>query len=119
MERGRCKTCRREIAWVKFRDGKAMPLDPEPSATGNVYRGTDGRWRVATKADAQQLASTLTPLYAAHFVTCPQADQHRRHAAKRQPKLKQVEVVQLQLGVTRTVTAEVVSNRRELTRGRK
>ena len=94
MERGRCKTCRREIAWVKFRDGKAMPLDPEPSATGNVYRGTDGRWRVATKADAAELSRGLTPLYVAHFVTCPQASQHRRHAAKAKPVTRVVEVVE-------------------------
>jgi hypothetical protein len=110
MERGRCKTCRREIVWVRFSSGKAMPLDPDPSADGNVYQGSDGRWRAAGKADADAIRRALTPLYLAHFVTCPQAAQHRRHAAKAAPLIKTVEVIAIADGSSRQLALGMRAN---------
>ena len=82
MERGRCKSCRREILWVVMMGGSRMPLDPEPTPDGNVYQDTDLRWRVAGNAAA---AAKHDPTYQTHFRTCPQAAQHRQPRARKAP----------------------------------
>ncbi len=91
MRRGKCKSCRATVLWVKMASGADMPLDPEPVAHGNVYqverRGqqlsaypsfeqSDAlRWRAVSKT---QPAPDGAQLYTSHFVTCPRAAEHRK-----------------------------------------
>lgn len=55
----RCKSCNREIVWIKMKSGKAMPCDPDKV----VVVTEDGE--------------TVTG-YTSHFATCPNANMHRR-----------------------------------------
>ncbi len=115
MERGRCKTCRREMLWVMMESGTRMPLDPEPTADGNVHRGSKGRWRALTQAELQS-GSMQGPFYLPHFKTCPQAAQHRRHAEKRRPVAKVVEVIEVADGTVRQLTLGGIGEPRGRTR---
>jgi hypothetical protein len=71
-----CRSCKAEIRWAKTEAGKAMPLDPTPTADGNVII-VGGIARVLAKG-------TLVPLgtdrYMAHWATCPTSYEHRRVA---------------------------------------
>jgi hypothetical protein len=72
MALARCRSCNREIDWVKTRNGKNMPIDIGQRLGGNVVIGEDG------------VASVTTPHpdlmgYVSHFTTCPDADEHRRN----------------------------------------
>jgi hypothetical protein len=73
-----CRTCSMAIRWVKLPSGKLMPVDAEPDPRGTVAIHSDGvRAAVLTKEEREDLPPD-TPLYLSHFVTCPQAEQHRR-----------------------------------------
>jgi len=68
----KCKTCGKRIVWSRTIHDKPIPLDPEPVYGGNVVLEAFGALArvVAPQADTKR--------YQAHFVTCPQADKHRR-----------------------------------------
>lgn len=51
-----------------------MPLDAEPRPDGNIYIEGDK----AHVYPAGSLFPAPGPLHLSHFVTCPNADQHRR-----------------------------------------
>lgn len=73
-----CRSCGAPILWATTAAGKSMPLDPEPAENGNVEAVADahGRWSVvAVHAQPPVFGG---PLYLAHFVTCPNAAEHRR-----------------------------------------
>lgn len=63
----RCRSCGAEIRWAKSEQGKAMPLDAEPEKriVLDEVEGRDPIGRVVT-------------VYTSHFVTCPNAAQHRK-----------------------------------------
>ena len=68
----RCRSCNREIDWIKTVNGKNMPLDIGMVHGGNVVIGDDG------------LAHVITPdptvrTFVSHFTTCPNATDHRKH----------------------------------------
>jgi hypothetical protein len=73
-----CRSCRAPIRWVETERGRRMPLDLAP------YTGDDPRGLfVLREAGRLALAATpamaeLEPVYRTHFVTCPNAKQHRR-----------------------------------------
>lgn len=69
----RCRSCAAEITWVKTTAGKMIPLDVEPVDQGNIVL-VDGRAVVTGQAT---LLGDEGPRYVAHFVTCPDADEHR------------------------------------------
>lgn len=66
--------------WAISAAGKNIPLDPEPNVNGNLIRvsSTDGGQIVfkafAYKPDLHEGSKR----YLSHFVTCPNAAQHRR-----------------------------------------
>jgi hypothetical protein len=66
--------------WAKTSGGKNMPLDPEPVSDGNIVRGAfieAGRAVfTATPYNAEHHAGHKR--YRSHFVTCPNAAEHRR-----------------------------------------
>lgn len=71
-----CRSCNAEIIWAVTDSGKRMPLDAEPAE-----RPT-GLFTLDTSCDPPHATSAAhQPVYLSHFVTCPNADQHRRAAA--------------------------------------
>jgi hypothetical protein len=69
----RCRSCNAEIIWAVTDSGKRMPLDAEPAE-----RPT-GLFRLDTSCDPPHASSAAgEPVYLSHFVTCPNAAQHRR-----------------------------------------
>jgi hypothetical protein len=70
-----CKSCGAEVLWARTRKGRRMPLDAEPSPDGNI-RLADG---VAEVVGEDQRGGN-EDLFLSHFVTCPQAAQHRSRA---------------------------------------
>jgi hypothetical protein len=75
MNLGRCKSCQRQVRWVKTAEGRNMPLDVSPSPDGSIMVLADGRSRVVPVAERAQC---VAPLFKAHFATCPNAASHRR-----------------------------------------
>lgn len=67
-----CRSCSAPIVWAKTANGKAMPLDAEPTAMGNVT--LDGGVIRLSTADY----NALGPRYTSHFATCPNAKGHRK-----------------------------------------
>ncbi len=67
--RGRCKTCDAEIVWAKTEKGRPIPLDREPEL----------RYVREGESDIVILRST----YQTHFVTCPDAKEHRKREKAR------------------------------------
>jgi hypothetical protein len=76
-----CSSCLAPIRWVLTLGDKRMPLDVDPHPDGNVVIITtpegDVRGRVLT---GEHLPAQDTA-YRAHFVTCPNAADHRRRRA--------------------------------------
>lgn len=68
------KTCRAEILWAFSPSGIKIPLDPKP----------EYRWiPIGTTADRFKLVKT----WQTHFVTCPDAKEHRQQRATRRDNL--------------------------------
>mgnify|MGYP000211004546 CR=1 FL=1 len=69
-----CRSCGAQIVWATTGHGKAMPLDAEPAADGNVRldRG------VAVVLGDLERTAHAGPLYRSHHSTCPQAKDWRR-----------------------------------------
>jgi len=74
-----CSTCHAEIEWAKFAKSlRPVPLDRGLWPNGNlevVSRHQDGTPLVAVVPIAERDG---LPLRRAHFVSCPDADRHRR-----------------------------------------
>lgn len=64
----RCRSCEAEIKWITMASGKAMPVDVPGEKRVVVFMGVDG-------VEAGRVVDT----YTSHFVTCPDADKHRRN----------------------------------------
>lgn len=78
-----CSSCGARIRWAKTSAGKRMPLDAEPSGSGNVLLGWIGGEEVAIvlgndRADERAAAQIDGRAYLSHFATCPNASAHRR-----------------------------------------
>lgn len=81
----KCQRCPAQVVWVKTEARhKSMPLDPEPSPSGNVILVPvpQSRHVVARVLPAGQEPAEGEPAYLSHFVTCragrPRAGQVRR-----------------------------------------
>jgi len=72
---GVCKSCGAAIRWADTVAGSAIPLDPDPSATGNL---------AIVNGKASHVGKGLFderhegPRYISHFSTCPNAAMHRK-----------------------------------------
>lgn len=62
------------MRWARTVHDKPIPLDPEPHPYGNL----DLRDGIAHYLADDEAAAHEGPLYLAHFVTCPNAAQHRK-----------------------------------------
>lgn len=61
------------MIWARSCTGKLIPLDVEPVVDGNVVLQT-----VSGELEAVVDPLGDPPRYKSHFVTCPNAKQHRR-----------------------------------------
>lgn len=74
-----CRSCGAPIRWTKTPQGRSMPLDIDPHPDGNVLvRAGDGTSdaiaTVLPKDAVERLrAEGRTPLFRAHFSSCPEA----------------------------------------------
>ena len=68
----KCRTCDAWIVWARTEGNKRIPLDPEPVLNGNIVLEAEGSIArvVPPRPDVKR--------YNSHFVTCPNAAQHRR-----------------------------------------
>ena len=72
-----CKSCGAGIIWAKTIKGATIPLDAEPTKTGNIVI-EDGNALVYNNPDAIAPRLRSEPRYVSHFATCPNADEHRK-----------------------------------------
>lgn len=76
-----CSSCKARIRWAVTQTGRRIPLDPDPTARGNVRlepAAPAGVAQTAIVIPADQRARYAGQLYLSHFATCPYADQHRK-----------------------------------------
>ena len=72
--KNRCKRCRQEIRWVRFKKtGKMGPVDPIPDANGNIVVDELGFARVIKIEEAVVHGSK----YIIHMATCPKERKNR------------------------------------------
>lgn len=81
----RCKSCGREIVWIKMSSGKAMPCDAAPiSYSENMHPNAKGNNILTLVTEKGTIVRTVFDPsgdkvgYTSHFATCPNANQHRR-----------------------------------------
>jgi hypothetical protein len=74
-----CKSCGASIIWALTQNGKRIPLDAEPAERPS------GLFRLEGSATGSMppiaISAAGEPVYLSHFVTCPNADQHRKPRA--------------------------------------
>lgn len=68
-----CRSCSAPIDWALTAKGNRMPLDPGLNAHGNVLVDEAGVARVVPAGQGDRVA---------HFVTCPNANAHRKRARR-------------------------------------
>ena len=77
-----CRSCQRPIVWARTSTGKNMPIDPNPAPDGNLEMestGTEnGRIVIVVRPYKPRRDADDVKRYRSHFVTCPDAAQHRR-----------------------------------------
>lgn len=76
MTASTCRSCGAPVVWVRTEAGRPMPLDPEPTPTGNVIYTDEADRRVKVVGTADDLFAT--DRYVSHFATCPHAEEHRQ-----------------------------------------
>jgi len=69
-----CSSCGAEIRWEKTVRGKPIPLDPEPVKDAHLFIREDG----LVADDRMHPTEKNEPRFVTHFVTCPNAVQHRK-----------------------------------------
>ena len=69
-----CRSCGEAIIWAKSKNGKAMPIDAEPTVAGK-FMLHEGK---PDEIDAFYDPRYAGDRYTCHFETCANADQHRR-----------------------------------------
>ena len=71
----KCRSCGAAIFWARTPNGKAIPLDAEPTEDGNVVVN-GGQALVFTKGSPTVADGTVK--YTCHFQTCKDAAKHRK-----------------------------------------
>lgn len=69
----RCKSCRADIEWVTTTNGSPIPLDVGIAENGNIVVSRDLLGDKVAVVVAPGQGDRLS-----HFVTCPNAKEHRR-----------------------------------------
>lgn len=82
-EPSECRSCKAKIVWTMTTRDKRMPCDFDPVDDGTFYlfRQPDKILAVNHKMKgplAEKARGRSQKLYASHFSTCPNANDHRR-----------------------------------------
>ena len=77
MKLANCRSCHASIIWAKTHAGKAMPVDAEPVANGNIALGIGDPPLLSVNPPD----FVKGPRYVSHFVTCKFAVRHRKAIA--------------------------------------
>lgn len=79
-----CRGCRAPIRWEKTKNGKGMPLDPEPRDDGSVVirELAGGAVRIAHVLHADEAPFDGEKRYRVHWDACPKAEKFRQKKAK-------------------------------------
>lgn len=77
-EQSRCKSCGAMMRWVTSENDKAVPLDAEPVADGNIVL-VDGLAHFLKKGETSSMFGD-GKRYKSHFATCEFASQYRKKA---------------------------------------
>jgi hypothetical protein len=87
--RATCGSCPAPILWAETTAGERMPVDEQPSNSGNVLLHlSDDTPRpkllagVLTRGQAAGARDRQERLYRSHFASCPNASGHRRSRSK-------------------------------------
>lgn len=75
-----CRSCSAPIIWARTTRGKAIPLDAQPTSLGNIE--VDGGNAMYVTPDVNALGNR----YVSHFVTCPQAKEHRAAPSRKKAR---------------------------------
>lgn len=76
-----CKSCKAPILWTTTVNGKAMPVDVEPSERGNIHLASTIEGVGATVLDKKRLEAARASgevLYLSHHVSCRHGRAWRR-----------------------------------------
>lgn len=77
-----CKSCGKKILWCFTANGTRMPVDDRDAPDGNMFiLGDHPRVAVMTSSALGRAVLEEYPLkrfHKSHFVTCPNAKEHRR-----------------------------------------
>lgn len=81
-----CRGCGKPIAFIKTKNGKSIPVDPEPitfipELDYDKFVLPDGTVQRGQAAEETVKEEVLTG-YRSHFATCPAADDFRRKKNK-------------------------------------
>lgn len=72
-----CRSCHEPIIWALSLTGKRMPVDVEPTETGNLILSSHRPDPIVTVASKTGRYSGQK-LYRSHFATCPRVERHRK-----------------------------------------
>lgn len=82
MDTTPCRSCGAPVYWALTREGRRMPIDAEPVATGNVLltlrRSTGALTCTVLGAGVLVEIESGRRRYTSHYATCPQAASHRK-----------------------------------------
>jgi hypothetical protein len=69
-----CRSCGAALIWAKTTAGRIIPVDAEPvtDGKGNILLDGSGKVRMAI------VGRVGSGTHRAHFVSCPNANQHRK-----------------------------------------
>lgn len=73
-----CRGCDQAIRWARTSKGRRIPLDPEPSASGNLLVTTNDE--LAIEYVRVVPVGSHPTLYTSHFATCAKAANFRGKA---------------------------------------
>ena len=82
----KCKSCGKDIVWIKMESGKSMPCDPFAISFDLAHPG-DKNALVLVEKNGKVARGYFNPCgdhigYTSHFSTCPNADAHRKNSKK-------------------------------------
>lgn len=85
-QRVRCRSCDGLMMWATTGiKGGFIPVDPDPVDNGNIvldFGRTGNLPRASVLGPLElQLLEPGVARYVSHFVTCPQADEHRKEGS--------------------------------------
>lgn len=81
----KCRSCSEPIMFVTGPKGTPLPVEVQPSTSGNVVLAYDGKhWNagVLTPGQAAGARADGQRTYLSHFASCPTAEAHRKRAQR-------------------------------------